>query len=577
MSLKMLLAESLTGFRQAIRSLNRRRLRRRRASKQAMYAEWIACHDTLDAAVQERLAQRMAAIADPPRLSILVHTAPSAETEASLQRQIYPHWQLCTSERDGGVAASLNDALAQATGEWALVLGERDVLAPHALLFVAEAIRRFKRAQLVYCDEDSIDASGQRHTPCFKPDWNHDLILSQNFVGRLAAFDIALMRSLGGFRVEREGAHEHDLVLRCAERVGPGRIVHIPHVLVHGHGEAAAQDNEAGRQVVQDHLDRRGVLASASVVGPGRYRVAYELPDPPPSVSIIIPTKNQFGLLRTCIESVTSLTDYPSYELVVVDNGSDDPRVLKYLQFLGSRERIRVLHDPLVPFNYSALNNRAIKTTRGEFLVLMNNDIEVIEPGWLREMISHALRPEVGTVGAKLLYGDRTVQHAGVITGIGRGGEGVASHAHKGLPQDHIGFCGRACAVQSFSAVTAACLAVRRRLYMKLGGLDEKNLAVAYNDVDFCLRVREAGLLTVWTPHATLLHHESVSRGRDAAAHNVERFTKEAAYMRERWGPVLDHDPAYNPNLNQQTADFALAATPRVSLATPWFAGRDRL
>jgi len=610
MSLTNLLAESLLGVKQAVRSLNRRRLRKRRSARRASYAEWVARHDTIDDARRDKLLARLAVIERPPRISVLLPTYNPKpqwlrEAVASVRAQLYPHWELCIAddasteptgalldtlcsddarirtvrrERNGHISAASNSALELATGEIVVLLDHDDVLAPHALLMVAEAARRFPQARLLYSDEDLLGPDGERESPYFKPDWNHELCLSQNMVCHLAAFDAALLREVGGFRTGFEGAQDHDLVLRCVERLAPEQVVHIPHVLYHwrlhpdstaGASESKPYASEAGRRAVQEHLDRSDVAAGVSAVGAGRYRVRPVLHEPVPSVSIVIPTKNQLGLLRTCIESLTRLTDYPSYELIVVDNGSDDPRALTYLETLQGRHTVR--RDPLAPFNFSALNNRAVEHARGEYLVLMNNDIEVIDGDWLREMVAQASRPNVGTVGAKLLYPDRTVQHAGVITGVGRIGHGIAGPAFKGLAANAGGHGGRAKLIQTYSAVTAACLLVRRTLYQQLGGLDEKNLAVAYNDVDFCLRVREAGLRNLWTPYATLIHHESVSRGRDTIARNIDRFQKEAAYMRERWGPVLDHDPAYNPNLSLETSDFALADTPRVSLSSPWY------
>jgi O-antigen biosynthesis protein len=293
------------------------------------------------------------------------------------------------------------------------------------------------------------------------------------------------------------------------------------------------------------------------------------LPTALPRVSILIPTRNQVHLLRTCLESLGALTDYPDVELIVIDNGSDEPDALAYLATLRARPGVQVLPMPLRPFNFSALNNRAAEQASGELLLLLNNDIEVIEPHWLRAMVAQALRAGVGAVGARLLYPDRTLQHGGVVLGLGR--DGVASPAFKGLPLAAPGPAGRAQCLQAYSAVTAACLLVRKSLYQQVGGLDETHLAVAYNDVDFCLKLRAAGLRNLWTPQATLIHHESVSRGRDATAANSDRFATEAAWMRERWGAALRDDPAYNPNLNGLTGDFALAEAPRVSLARPWF------
>ncbi|RZI66852.1 MAG: glycosyltransferase family 2 protein, partial [Variovorax sp.] len=300
-------------------------------------------------------------------------------------------------------------------------------------------------------------------------------------------------------------------------------------------------------------------------------RIHYDLPAVPPSVTLIIPTRNALGLLRQCVESIVALTRYPDYEILLVDNGSDDQEALAWLAAAGEQPGIRVLRDD-GPFNYSALNNRAVGLARGELVALVNNDIEVISPDWLGEMVSLALQPGVGPVGAKLLYPDETVQHGGVLLGVG-GEEGVAGHANKSLPAWQGGYMDRGLAVQSFSAVTAACLVVRKALYEQVGGLDEVNLKIAYNDIDFCLRLREAGYRAVWTPWAELFHHESATRGSDVTPAQRARFDQEHAYMRQRWSDLIANDPAYNPNLTIHAENFGLAWPPRV----PWIQGAARL
>jgi len=299
-------------------------------------------------------------------------------------------------------------------------------------------------------------------------------------------------------------------------------------------------------------------MAEATQFG---YRTRYALPSSPPLVSLIIPTRNALPLVRQCIESIVLETDYPNYEILLVDNGSDDPEALAYFAALNAQQGITVIRDERA-FNYSALNNAAVGMAQGELVALLNNDIEVISPGWLAEMVSIALQPGVGAVGAKLLYPDTTVQHGGVILGVG----GIAGHAHKHLARSDPGHGGRAQLAQSFSAVTAACLVVRKALYEQVGGLDEEHLTVAFNDIDFCLRLREAGYRNVWTPEAELFHHESATRGSDFSGPALQRFLGEEQFMRRRWGALLAADPAYNPNLTLAAEDFSYAWPPR----TPW-------
>ena len=615
-----LLARAGLRLKQALRALNRRRLRHRRDGRRAAYADWVARHDTLGGADRAALQQRLAALPTQALLSVLMPTwrpdiALFKAAVASVQGQLYPHWQLCIADDasgsaeldallaelqasdarirvvrrtdNGHICAASNSALALADGPWVVLLDHDDLLAEHALLLLAEAIAAFPEAGLVYSDEDKLGPEGQRENPNFKPDWNHDLCLAQNLVCHLCAIRSSLMRRIGGLRPGFEGAQDHDLVLRLAEQLQARQIVHIPHVLYHWRmhagstaagAEAKPYAQEAGRRAVQEHLQRSGSTATVQSVGSGRYRVHWPLPEALPLVSIIIPTRNQLGLLRQCIQTLDQLTDYPNRELIVIDNGSDDADALAYLHTLAARPAVRVLRDPS-PFNYSALNNLAAAQAKGSLLALLNNDIEVIDGGWLREMVSQALRPGVGAVGAKLLYPDRTIQHGGVILGTDRGDGfgGVAGPAQKGLARKAGGYAGRAVLAQSFSAVTAACLVLRKAHFDAVGGFDAEHLAVTYNDVDLCLRLREAGLSNVWTPYAELIHHESISRGRDIGGKQQDRFLRERAWMLQRWGDQLRFDPAYNLNLNGEHGDFSLAEPPRHDWARPWFSAVMRL
>lgn len=612
--LRVLIRQAAGRVKQAVRAVNRRRLRRRRAARRVEYAHWVTQYDTLRESDRQALRARLARLQEPPLISVLLPTFnPQRKwfeaAVASVRAQLYPHWQLCIAddastvpwlparlqelqreddriqfvrrERNGHICHASNSALELARGEWVALLDHDDVLAEHALLLVAEAAGHFTDAGLIYSDEDMLGPHGERESPHFKPDWNHDLCLSQNMVCHLMTVRAELLHRVGGFHPGFEGAQDHDLLLRCAERLQPRQIVHIPHVLYHWriHAQSTAGDSqskpyatEAGRRAVEEHLHRLHIPARVQALGPGRYRVHWPAPPVWPRVSVLIPTRNEARLLRTCLESLTRLTDYPDYEIIVIDNGSDEADALALLQQWSQHPSVRVLRDD-APFNFSALNNRAAREAGGSVLALLNNDVEITHADWLREMVSQACRAEVGAVGAKLLYPDGTVQHAGVILGIDRGDDcgGVAAHAHRGLGKRARGFGGRAVLAQSFSAVTAACLVVQRQRFEEVGGLDEQNLAVTYNDVDFCLRLREAGYVNVWTPFAELIHHESISRGRDLAPARRERFLRERAYMLQRWSEVLCADPAYNPNLSRVQADFALGTPPTLDWSVPWF------
>lgn len=467
---------------------------------------------------------------------------------------------------NGHISLSSNDALARAQGEYVALLDHDDELPSRALFEVARAIVQNPHWKLIYSDEDKIDEAGRRYDPYFKPDWNYDLFLGQNCVSHLGVYQTALMREVGGFRQGMEGSQDWDLALRCIERLGSHEIGHIPQVLYHwraisgstalGVGEKDYAGN-AGLRAVRDHLGRIGCKADVEMVGAGRVRVKRSLPNELPRVSLIIPTRDKVELLRTCISSILAKTDYPDFEVLIVDNQSSEPATLEYFVELAAEPRVTVLRYD-APFNYSAINNYAAARATGQILGLVNNDIEVESTEWLREMVTHALRDDVGAVGAMLLYPNDTIQHAGVVLGM----HGIAGHVYAGLPRDHSGQMGRALLVQEMSAVTAACLIVRKTVFDEVEGLDE-GLCVAFNDIDFCLRVRAGGYRNLWTPYARLYHHESASRGYEDTPEKLARFKREVNFMRSRWGDALLRDPAYNPNLSLDTCHFDLAFPPR--------------
>lgn len=562
------------------------------------YAEWVRRYDTLDAETRAGLRTRVDAMPNKPVISIVMPTYnPNPvwleKAIESVQSQIYPFWELCIADdaspdprcreilnrfaarderikvafrdRNGHISAASNSALDLATGQWVALMDHDDVLPEHALFWVADTINVHPEARLIYSDEDKIDIDGARAGPYFKPDWNQDLFYSQNMFSHLGVFQAALLRESGGFRTGFEGAQDYDLVLRCLEHVRPDQIRHIPKVLYHWrvHAESTANTKDAkpyaqlaGERALNEHFVRAGIRGHVTYAGNG-YRAHYDLPDPAPLVSLIIPTRNAMQLVRQCVDSIEARTTYPNYEFILVDNGSDDPESLAYFETLKQRPNFRVIRDDS-EFNYSKLNNLAVAAAGGDIVGLINNDIEVISPDWLSEMVGIACQPGVGAVGARLWYPDRTLQHGGVVLGIG----GVAGHAHKRLAMDEGGYFERAALIQSFSVVTAACLIVQKKHYLAVNGLNESELKVAFNDVDFCLRLREAGLRNVWTPYAELFHHESATRGEDINPEKQQRFAGEVRYMMGRWGDTLTHDPAYNPNLTLDHEDFSLAWPP---------------
>lgn len=560
-----------------------------------IYSRWLAGRRGLSVEHVQKVIQRLPRA---PLLSILVavhdpHVAWLRECLDSVLAQLYPHWQLCIaddastdpqvrqvleeySERDsriqvihrherGDVCAANNSALELAKGEYFACLGDEDCLSPYALFHVAEALHRHPGAGLLYSDEDRLSKGGERYEPHFKPQWNPDLLLAQNYISHLAMFRTPLVHETGGFREGFEGGHEHDLVLRVSEHLAPEQIVHIPYVLYHWRARAGsttqAQDSEtgytteAGLAAVRDHLALKVPDAQVSRgICPNTYRVIWPLPELPPLVSLLIPTRDRVEILKPCVDAILERTDYPNFEVLILDNQSSCIATLDYMRDVTARDdRVRVLRWD-EPFNYSAINNFGVLHARGDIIGLVNNDIEPINGDWLTEMVRQVCRPEIGCVGAKLYYPNDTLQHGGVILGLG----GVAGHSHKYYPREHPGYLNRLQLVQNLSAVTAACLLVRKSVFEQAGGLNEQHLTVAFNDVDLCLKVREAGYRNLWTPYAELYHHESVSRGADDNAAKRARAKAEAGYMRKTWAKQLDTDPAYNPNLTLVHEDFSL-------------------
>jgi O-antigen biosynthesis protein len=451
------------------------------------------------------------------------------------------------------------------------------VLHRTALYFVATEIDAHPDAELIYSDEDKIDGEDRRFDPYFKPDWNPDLFHAQNYTSHLSVFRTSRLRVIGGFRAGFEGSQDWDLTLRFIEQISPSSIRHIPRVLYHWRavpGSTALQLAEksypvdAAKRALLEHFQRLGQTVELRTVPGDHWRIKYPLPEPPPLVSLIIPTRNALPLIRQAVESIVERTTYPSYEILIIDNHSDHADTLAWFEQVQQRPdgpRVRVLEYP-GPFNYSALNNFAVREAAGEVVGLVNNDVEVINGDWLEELVSQALRPGIGAVGGMLYYPMNTVQHAGVILGLG----GVAGHPFKEFPRNDGGQKNRLRVVQNYSAVTAACLVVRKDRYLEVGGLDEVSLPVAFNDVDFCCKLLAAGYRNVWTPFAELYHHESATRGVEDTPEKKARFQSEIETMMTRWPELLADDPAYNPNLTLVGEDFSPAYLPRWK--KPWLA-----
>jgi len=562
------------------------------------YQDFIRINDTLSDADKQAIEKQIPSLPNKPLISIVMPVYNPLEAYLrqaldSVREQLYPHWELCIADdastqpavrqileqycqidsrirviyRDsnGHISRASNSALELATGEFIALMDQDDLLPAQALYHVAVEISRFPELDLLYSDEDKVDEAGVRYDPYFKPDWNPELLYSQNVFSHLGVYRTSLIKESGGFRPGFEGSQDYDLVLRCMHQTLPEKIRHIPRVLYHwrSHAESTARTrrnkdyaHEAGLRALQEHLSASGAAAEDGPY-PGTHHVRYPIPSPPPLVSLIIPTRDRVDILRVCIESIRERTLYPNWEILLIDNQSKHPSTHAYFAELQHDPRIMLLNYD-APFNYSAINNYAGGKARGEILGFINNDVEVLAKGWLDEMVGHAVRVDTGAVGARLLYPDGRIQHAGVILGVG----GLANHAHLYLDRHEPGHFGRARLTQNFSAVTGACLLIRKKLFVEAGMFDDDNLPVAFNDVDLCLRIRKLGLRNVYCAEAELYHHESLSRGSEDTPEKRTRFNREVQFMQNKWRAELESDPYYNPNLSLNRPDFSLNTQP---------------
>lgn len=562
------------------------------------YACWIETYEKFDYAEMRRHLETWP---NPPKISVVVPVYDTDERWLrrcidSVREQIYPHWELCLADdastdprvrtiledyqsndarirtvfrrENGHVAAASQSALELVTGEYVAFLDHDDELPRRALYEVVKEIRKHPAAEILYSDEDQIDEGGRRFAPHFKTEWSPDLLYSYNLMTHLSVYRRSLIEKIGGFRKGTEGGHDYDLALRACERTEPAHIRHLPQILYHRRaipgsvGSEKTHAREAARRALRAHFMRTGVQAKIEP-GYGQFhRVRYTVHEPP-LVEVIIPTRDARPLIERICEGVLDRTDYPNLRLTVVDNGSTDPDTLAFFREVTLDFRVQILSLDR-DFNFSALNNAAVRKTQATVLAFLNNDLEVRHADWLMEMVSFAMQKPIGAVGARLLYPDGRVQHAGVLLGLNGG---VADHAHRFLEPGAPGYFSRAHVSQEFSSVTAACLVMRRDVFEEVGGFDEA-LALAYNDIDLCLRVREKGYRVVWTPYAELFHRESATRGSDRTPERRVRLDREAAYLRSRWGARLTEEPFHNPNLSLQGSGFALAFPPRAPSST---------
>ena len=553
------------------------------------FIDWVPFNELDNKRVDE---QRKAKFKLNPKISIVVpmYNTPKKFFEELVDcciRQSYTNWELCLADgspeenkelekiyskderikykflgKNSGISGNTNEALKMVTGDYIALLDHDDVLADYALFFVVQTINVHPDVEFIYSDEDKMTKKGDRYDAYFKPDFAPDTLRSQNYICHFSIFKKELMDKLEGFRSKYDGAQDYDIFLRMSEITDPSKIRHIPRLLYHWrvHNASTAKLNsnaknyafENGVAAVQDHIDRLGLKGKVSV-GPveGTYRTDYEVIGNP-KVSIVIPNKDGKDILEVCINSLLEKTTYNNYEIVVVENNSTTKEIFKYYEEIEKNEKIKVVKYPEKGFNYPAIINFGVKNSDGEYVVQLNNDTELITSNWLELMLGFCQREDVGGVGAKLYYPDDTIQHAGIIVGLG----GVAGHRFKEVERDKHAYFGKESMIEDLSAVTAACIMNPRSVYEEVGYMDE-GFAVAFNDVDFCLKVREKGYLIVYNPFVEFKHYESKSRGLENTPEKIKRFQGEIARFKDRWQNFLDEgDPYYNINLSLDTEQY---------------------
>jgi len=585
--------EGVAGIVRSVRELTEQEQKLRPGK--VTYARWIKAHDFSSERDTEALRRKLSRLAARPVFQIVVPVSDerevelAAETIASVRAQIYADWCLIVTGPPAMEAASslaqdnaadlarsdrvscsfshatLRDAVNSASdgseANWLLIVGPGVLLRKNALAEMAIVLAQRPDAGFLYADEDRLSDDGVRSNPHFKPDFSRELLHSSGYVGSAFAVRLDTFRESGKLAAVPEETMLFDLVLRVTADLPDEQILHVPKVLFHLKESPTAvravydwQMSEAGAKVLSSHLARTGLPAEVELaVSRCGYRVRPKLPEPHPLVSLVIATRDNADLLKGCIASLLEKTNYSNFELIIIDNDSSQPEAIDFLASVHDGERVRVVPYPH-PFNYSKLANLGVAQARGSLIGLLNNDMEVIEPDWLSEMVSWAARPEIGCVGAKLYYSDSTIQHAGVILGP----DGIAGHAFRWFKKPEKGYFNRAVLTQNLSAVTGACMLVKKSTYDQVGGFDEKNLTVAYNDVDFCLKVGRLGLKHVWTPYAELFHFESKSRGIDNSSARKERHAKEFGYMMSKWKREIESDPYYSVNFSRQSAGYDL-------------------
>ena len=560
------------------------------AEPEDIYQKWIAANEPTEEELEE---QRNHKFEHNPKISIIIpmYNTPVkffGELVDSLINQTYTNWELCLADgsnkenpelkdiyskdsrikykfigENKGISGNTNEALALATGDFIGLLDHDDILPIFSLYEVVKCINEHPEVEFIYTDEDKFEeVGGKRYDPYFKSDFGPDTLRANNYICHFSVFRKDLMEKLGGFRSEFDGAQDYDILLRMSEIAK--HIYHIPKILYHWRvhelstakagAHAKPYAYEAGKKAVQAHIDRLGLKGTVEAGNTlGTYRVKYEVIGNP-KVSIIIPNKDYASTLKVCLKSIIKLTTYKNYEIIVVENNSTEDETFEYYKKIDGKDNIKVVYYPEKVFNYSAIINFGVRNCTGDYVIQLNNDTELLTPNWLQEMLGFAQREDVGAVGVKMYYPDRTIQHAGIIVGIG----GVAGHVFKNIPKNLHGYFSKDAMIQNLSAVTAACIMTPRKIYDDVGYMDEE-FKVAFNDVDFCLKIRETGKLIIYTPYVEFLHYESKSRGYEDTVEKQQRFKGEIDRFYSKWQGFLDKgDPYYNINLRLDNDQCAI-------------------
>lgn len=570
------------------------RYEKRIYKKKLSYDDWLLKYGYLSDKKIKKYKNDIKRLKYKPKISIImpVYNPPIIYLKKAIEsviNQIYDNWELCISDdlsnknvikvlkeyeskynnikvvyrkENGHISRASNTALEISKGDYIALVDNDDIISPDALYWIVKELNKNDNIFLIYTDEDKIDKNDKRFDPYFKTDWNYDLLLSQNYISHLSVYKSSIVKEIGGFNIGMEGSQDWDLTLRFIEKINKNQIKHIPRVLYHWRaikGSTAYNINEkdyiieSSVKAVEGHIKRKKINASVEYnKKKSSTRVIYNLIEKP-SVSIIIPTKDKIELLEKCVNSILSKTSYENYNIIIVSNSIYSSNLIK---LFNNNKKISVLIDDTYPFNFSKVNNNAVKLTNSDYLIFMNDDTEIISENWLKEMLSIGTQKGVGAVGAKLLYPNGNIQHGGVILI-----NGVASHAHKNKTRYENGYFNKLNTTQNYIAVTGACLLINRKIFLEVNGFEEE-LKIAFNDIDFCLKLYEKGYRNVWTPYSELYHHESMTRTLNDSL--TERHKKEAEYMKKKWSHYIECDPFLNPNLSNSCENFSLSEKPRI-------------